>query len=446
MGFKIAFIVTALALFAGACLLFCGFSARLPRGVRINGCDVGGLTYARAERLLREKVEERLKEKKLTIYGGESEYVFTFPEIYYSDDFSRGVKRIAAGGDYTLPVFYYLNGAEKTAARICAECSRGAVEPYAEFHAEGEPFTYFEGCDGIMADGRALLADISGALNGGDFTAHVGFLPVKRALTLKDIYARTAKLASFTTFFDSSNGGRAFNIKLAAEKLNGTVVLPGEELSFNAAVGERTAENGFMSAKIIEGGKFVEGIGGGVCQVSTTLYNAAALSGLKITEYHPHSLAVSYVPPSRDAMVSGSYCDLRIQNTRKTPIYVRANCSGGAVSCAFYGESDGYDYSFASEVTGYIKMPSDVCVEGEEDGVITPGREGIISEGRLVREKDGVRETAFSRKDRYSPVARVRSVKKEGGMPPEGSGNFKPEEDGNLPPEGAGDLTPGGGA
>ena len=79
-------------------------------------------------------------------------------------------------------------------------------------------------------------------------------------------------------------------------------------------MGARTKARGFLPAKIIENGEFVEGVGGGVCQVSTTLYNCALLAGFNIEEYHPHSLAVSYVPPSRDAMVSGLSCDLKIKN------------------------------------------------------------------------------------------------------------------------------------
>lgn len=169
--------------------------------------------------------------------------------------------------------------------------------------------------------------------------------------------------------------------------------------SFNAAVGKRTAERGFSTAKIIEDGEFVEGVGGGVCQVSTTLYNAALLSGCKIREYHPHSLPVSYVPPSRDAMVSGEYCDLKF--SRPAEFYIRAQTGENSVTFTFYGESDGFKYSLESEVKGYIEPPVE---KGE-----TPreGRRGIISECYLAAERNGYTVRRLIRRDEYAPQKRI---------------------------------------
>ena len=185
----------------------------------------------------------------------------------------------------------------------------------------------------------------------------------------------------------------------------------GEEFSFNGTVGARTADNGFKPAKIIENGKFVQGYGGGVCQVSTTLYNAAVLSGLEVTEYHPHSLQVSYVSPSRDAMVSGSYFDLKFKNNRLTPIYVRVNCTLNSIKCTVYGESDGFEYSIVSKVTGTIPRPpaeiEDGAEEGGENTVVSYGRDGTVSEGYLVKRRGGEETSELLRKDKYSAVADV---------------------------------------
>lgn len=110
--------------------------------------------------------------------------------------------------------------------------------------------------------------------------------------------------------------------------MNLTEIANGEEFSFNAAVGERTEERGYSTAKVIENGKFVEGVGGGVCQVSSTVYNCALLSGLTVTERHRHSLAVSYVEPSFDAMVSYSYADLRFYNDTGKSVFIVADADG----------------------------------------------------------------------------------------------------------------------
>ncbi len=405
--------VSALAISAGACFFCSAFTTRLPRGVVVNGEDVGGLTYSCAEKVLRQEVECGLKGKTLRICAAEREYCYAFPEVYYADSFSEELRNITKKGEYTMPVFYYLNGAESVADYICRDCEKTVIEPYATFNLEGEPFTYYEGGDGLKADRQKLLEDISSSLNGGWEDVKVRITEVKRSDDLNAVKNRTVKLYSFTTYFDASNAERSSNIRLAASKINGTVIPSGECFSFNKTVGARTQENGFKQAKIIEDGKFVLGFGGGVCQVSTTLYNAALLSGLEIAEYHPHSLAVSYVAPSRDAMVSGSYCDLQFVNNRKTPIYVRVKCTQSSVCCTFYGESDGYSYSFKSEVVGSIPRPDDEEVEGDEDKILSYGRDGTLSLGYLVKEKDGEQTEELIRKDKYAPVAEVRQVKRE---------------------------------
>ena len=134
-----------------------------------------------------------------------------------------------------------------------------------------------------------------------------------------------ALLSSCTTYFSEESVGRAHNIRLAAERISGIVLSPRESFSFNAAVGERTKENGFSEAPVIERGEYVLGTGGGVCQVSGTLFHAALEGGLRVLESHPHSLPVSYLPPSLDAMVS-KWSDLKLLNARTSPVTIEAFC------------------------------------------------------------------------------------------------------------------------
>lgn len=405
---KFMFTITALVLFASAVFFCCGFSLKLPRGTFVNGTDVGGLTRAAAKSVLRRGVEEELKTKRLHICADERIFTYAFPEIDYADTFDELLPKITRGGEYSAPVTYRLNGKEEIIDGICAALYRAAVEPYAVFNAEGDPFTYFNGSDGVECDRARLSADIDKSLEGGFEQVRICTRVIKRQFTTEDIKARTGKIYSFTTFFDADNTDRSGNIRLAAEKINGSTVESGATFSFNSTVGARTEENGFKPAKIIEDGKFVLGFGGGVCQVSTTLYNAALLSGLDIVEYHPHSLQVGYVAPSRDAMVSGSYFDLRFKNNRLTPIYVRVNCGLGSITCTVYGESDGYKYSLKSTVTNTVPRPQAVIVEGDEDKILTYGRDGTESEGYLVKSGANGEETCtLIRKDKYRAVADV---------------------------------------
>lgn len=131
-------------------------------------------------------------------------------------------------------------------------------------------------------------------------------------------------LAQFTTFLDPGQPARTANIVLAAQTLNGHLILPGEVFSFNGAVGPRSAAAGYRVAPVIAGREYDYGRGGGVCQVATTLYNAVLLAGLPVVERHPHSLAVDYVDLGLDAAVSYGTRDLRFLNNTGGPLWLGA--------------------------------------------------------------------------------------------------------------------------
>ncbi|MGE5594200.1 MAG: VanW family protein [Betaproteobacteria bacterium] len=135
-------------------------------------------------------------------------------------------------------------------------------------------------------------------------------------------------LASFSTTLKDPERNRNHNVALAAAAIDGVVVQPGEEFSFDRVVGPRLAEAGYKQARVISGGKSVPGIGGGVCQVSTTLYNVALLAGLDILERHPHSRPVDYVPPGLDATVAEGQFDLRFRNVLAVPVTLSARVDG----------------------------------------------------------------------------------------------------------------------
>ena len=211
-------------------------------------------------------------------------------------------------------------------------------------------------------------------------------------------------LSSYTTYFDGKNEARSHNIRLAASLINGTVLQNGDIFSFNEVVGQRTLERGFERAAIIENGEFVEGVGGGVCQVSTTLYNVALLSGCQIVEYHPHSLAVNYVPPSRDAMVSGTFFDLKFKNVTKSTVYIKAVTGENFVSFKIYGRDFGIKYDLTSFKTGAIEAPEEFT---DDIALIRSGRDGTISEGYLTVTQNGFTRVIFLRRDKYAPQKKI---------------------------------------
>ena len=169
-----------------------------------------------------------------------------------------------------------------------------------------------------------------------------------------------------------------------------TEIANGEEFSFNGVVGERTEERGFSSAKVIENGKFTEGVGGGVCQVSSTVYNCALLAGMTVTERHRHSLAVSYVEPSFDAMVSFSYADLRFLNESGESVYLVVDADGSRVRARIYGVENTYRYKRISVVNELIDpLPEEIVYTdelflGEKKQMVYP-KKGLKSAGALEK-------------------------------------------------------------
>ena len=187
------------------------------------------------------------------------------------------------------------------------------------------------------------------------------------------------KISAYTTYFNQNEGGRCENIAIAASLIDGIIIQPYGEFSFNQTVGKRTEEAGFHQAKIIVNGEYVNGVGGGVCQVSTTLYNAALKAGLTVTEFHPHSLRVGYVAPSRDAMVS-TYSDLRFFNPHPFSVCLSAQVLQGSVKITFYGKNQGLRYELCSEILEEIQPPPAIVKEGDEEGVLRAPMSGLRSE------------------------------------------------------------------
>ena len=218
-------------------------------------------------------------------------------------------------------------------------------------------------------------------------------------------------IAKFSTYYGDSSDNRKHNIALAAKFIDGTVILPEDEFSFNQTVGARTKERGFKSAYIISDGTFVEGTGGGVCQVSSTLYNCALLADMTITCVRPHSLPVSYVAPSFDAMVS-SASDLRFANTLAAPVTVRMTADGKYLRAEIYGVSSGVNIRRRSETVGTIPQKTeyvyDATLAPGEEKIDTYGRDGLKSEGFLEYFSNGtLLKTIRIRKDTYLPQTRI---------------------------------------
>lgn len=169
----------------------------------------------------------------------------------------------------------------------------------------------------------------------------------------------TKQIGQYVTYFNSNNTARTNNISLAANAIDNFVVFPGEVFSFNKVVGMRTVAKGYLSAPVIVKGELSEGIGGGICQVSSTLFNAVDNAGLKIVKRYSHSKLVPYVPPGRDATVSWYGPDFSFQNKYNQPIIIRTRTIGGRVIIKIYS-SDFINYEPRKIPSASEKLPKEI--------------------------------------------------------------------------------------
>lgn len=186
-------------------------------------------------------------------------------------------------------------------------------------------------------------------------------------------------ISQFSTKYDASNRNRSTNLEIAAEKINGKVLMPGEEFSFNKIVGKRTVEAGYKDAAIYADGGVVDGLAGGICQISSTLYNSVLLANLQITERRNHSFTTSYAPAGRDATVVWGTTDFRFVNSRSYPIKIEATVKNGIAEFKIHGMQEETEYEVRILPVRTQSIP--YATTYEEDPTIIPGQQVVKQAG-----------------------------------------------------------------
>ena len=241
-------------------------------------------------------------------------------------------------------------------------------EIYKEVHKEAKdayyttnPYAVFPSENGV--DFKISMQEAQDKLSKSDKECSIPLKTVYPRVTTNMIGRKAFPdlLAEFKTNYAASNVNRTTNLKLAAKKINGTVLLPGETFSYNKTVGARTIAAGYKDAAIYQNGEVVDGLGGGICQISTTLFNAALFANLNIVELHNHQFVPSYVGAGRDATVVYGAKDFQFKNSRKYAIKIECSVSGGVAKFKIYGVKEDPEYdvkvnaSIISQTSSYIK-------------------------------------------------------------------------------------------
>lgn len=347
----------------------------LEAEITVNGVSVHGMTKTAAVEKVLESMDWQMKvvcgEKEQALENLLKENV----EKVVDEAFKRG-----ESADYEIPT----DGLEEAAAAQAASLA-GAWNVKAKngsisaFDAASGKFTFAEGENGKAVNEEKLKNDIVARTAAGEYDAVITAEVEETAPEITAAQAREnfQKLGTYTTT-TTANKDRNENVRLAAAALNGKIIQPGEEFSFNLTTGNRTTDKGYRPAGAYVNGVLVEEPGGGVCQVSSTLYNAVVFSGLKTTERHAHSYEPSYVTPGEDAMVSydgHSGPDMKFVNNSKTAVGIKTSFSDRKLTISIYGNpilEEGVTLSMKSEKVKELDPPAPTY---EEDPTLQPGVE-----------------------------------------------------------------------
>lgn len=224
-------------------------------------------------------------------------------------------------------------------------------------------------------------------------------------------------LSTFSTKYDITNKNRSNNLVLSAGKINGTILMPGEEFSYNKVVGERTISAGYKEAKIYSNGKIIDGLGGGICQISSTLYNAVLYANLEVTSRRNHQFTTSYVGAGLDATVVYGSTDFKFVNNRKYPIKIVAEVKNGIAKMDIYGVKEEVEYEVKLEpvVLSYIPYKTqyitDTSLAKGQQVVKQKGSNGCktVTYKYLLLNGNIISKTEISR-DTYNAVPKIVNV------------------------------------
>ena len=282
----------------------------------------------------------------------------------------------------------------------------------ATVHFDKNGFTYLAGADGVSINQKQVFESMLLCHNGESIVLP---LVVHKATTVTELKHSTQLRATFTTQFPNSNTERVHNITLATNAINGTIVDVGQTFSFNQVVGKRTEQNGYKTAKVIVDGTYVDGVGGGVCQVSTTLYNALLLADI-LPSACQHSLISNYVLAGFDAMVSDLGADLTFVNNTASPIYIQGVVKGKSVTFSIFGLPNNWQIERESvaevepfdtvEVVDTQKYPH--LVYTDQTQVVRGGSNGVKTQSYLKYYQNGkLVATKLIRKNSYKKVDKI---------------------------------------
>jgi len=325
-------------------------------GIKVENISLSGIGKLKAWEKIQDEINKNFAGKKLILKHGDKEWNIDLNEISYSFLVNNAIEdayRIGREGNFInrLMTVYRLRK-KSVNIPLTAQFDRNKLRSVLE-SIKNEIDQKEVNASAIFQNGKVIFneevigknVDIDKNLNMiENILLEKNFSPIE--LIVEDIYPRVrysdisviSKVISvFSTSFNPQKVDRSYNIKLACDRINNIILLPGDTFSMDKALGPRTISNGYRNAPVIVKGKILEGVGGGVCQVTTTLYVAVLKSKLEVVERKPHSMPLSYVEPGQDSTISEGYIDFKFKNNKDYPILISAQVSGGNIIIRIVG-------------------------------------------------------------------------------------------------------------
>lgn len=433
---KNAWIAGVTAVMAAGLIFMTPVSARaeevIPPGVYVGGLSLDGMTKNEAEQTVKNYVDAKLNQRvTLDVNGTMAEA--SAGELGLSWDNPDAVEEAMEGSavkgnlikrymkekdlqENPVKIELEMNVDQESVSAFVEENCSGAVtgaQDAAIVRKDGQ-FIITPSVTGIAVDMEATELALNEALSAEGtegVTVKAVITEEEPAVKTEDLSEIKDVLGTFTTDFSSSGSARSTNLKVGAEKINGRVLMPGEVLSGYECMAPFTTANGYKAATAYENGRSVDSIGGGVCQISTTLYNASLFAELEIVQRQNHSMTVGYVDHSRDAAIAGTYKDLKISNPYDTPVYIEGYTSGKKLTFTIYGREtrpENREIKFESRTLQWIDPGAPI---EEQDASLQPGQRvrvqsahtGIRSELYKCVYIDGeLQERTLLNKDSYN--------------------------------------------
>ncbi|WP_026886191.1 VanW family protein [Clostridium beijerinckii] len=366
-------------------------------GVTVQDVNIGGMTKEEAKNKLTETFATSIENKKLPIKIEDKQYELIYSDINPKYDIDGTVEEAYKFGKRDGVLSRYISIKSSKGKNIPIEFSYNE-EKLKEYEEKLQIAVNQSATDATISiqknniivkpetEGKTVNLDtldqklkenINGDIN-SENSVSMDLEVTKPKVTQEDLSKIKGVMGTFSSSYATSPEGRCNNIEIATSAINGTIVMPGEIFSFNDVVGPRTAERGYKEAGTYVGDKIEPGIGGGICQVSTTIYRTAMKANLRAIERTNHSMAVGYAQPGLDATVSYGYLDYKFKNIYDFPIYIQGNTSGKVVTYSIYGDPsalNGRTYDMASEILETIPPETKVV----DDSSLPEGQE--VTEG-----------------------------------------------------------------